>query len=67
MRAIADSILFLAAAVALAGSWIAEALGKSTYGFDSLGMAAGLVMGGLGMAVLLSDYASGRSGKSGSE
>jgi len=60
MRAIAGSILFLAASIALAGGWIAEAISKSNYGFGSLGVGAGLVMGGLGLAVLLSDYAKGR-------
>jgi hypothetical protein len=60
MRAIAGSILFLAAAVALAGGWIAEAIGKSSYGFGVLGMFAALVMGAIGMAVLVSDYAKGR-------
>jgi hypothetical protein len=60
MRALAGSILFLAAAVALAGGWIAEAIGKSNYGFGMLGVVAALVMGGLGLAVLISDYARGR-------
>jgi hypothetical protein len=60
MRAVAGSILFLAAAIALAGGWIAEALGKSNYGFGMLGLVAALVMGGLGLAVLLSDFARGR-------
>jgi hypothetical protein len=54
MRAIAGAILFLAAVVALAVGWVAEAVGKSSYGFDMLGLVAGLVMGGLG---LLSDFA----------
>jgi hypothetical protein len=60
MRAIAGAILFLAAAVALAGGWIAEALGKSNYGFGVLGLLAALVMGLLGLAVLISDYGRGR-------
>jgi len=57
MRAVAGSILFLAAAIALSGGWIAEALGKSNYGFGMLGLFAALVMGGLGLAVLLSEFA----------
>jgi hypothetical protein len=60
MRAVAGAILFLAAAVALAGGWVAEALGRSNYGFGMLGLVAALAMGGLGLAVLLSDYVRGR-------
>jgi hypothetical protein len=60
MRAVAGAILFLAAAVALAGAWIAEAIGKSNYGFGVLGLFSALVMGTLGLAVLLTDYARGR-------
>jgi hypothetical protein len=60
MRALAGSILFLAAAVALSGGWIAEAIAKSNYGFGMLGVIAALVMGGLGLAVLLSDFVRGR-------
>ena len=60
MRAIAGAIMFLAAALALAGGWIAEALGKSNYGFGMLGVMAALVFGALGLAVLLSDYSKTR-------
>ena len=60
MRAVAGAILFLAAAVALAGGLVAEAIGKSNYGFGMFGLVAALVMGGLGLAVLLSDYVRGR-------
>jgi hypothetical protein len=60
MRTLASSILFLAAAVALAGGWIAEAIGKSNYGFGMLGLVAALVMGGLGLTVLLGDYTRSR-------
>jgi hypothetical protein len=41
MRAVAGSILFLAAAVALAGAWIAETIGKSNYGFGRLQVSVG--------------------------
>jgi hypothetical protein len=60
MRAIAGAIMFLAAAVALAGGWISEALGKSNYGFGMLGVMAALVFGIIGTAVLLSDFTQSR-------
>ncbi|HJZ59346.1 MAG TPA: hypothetical protein VKE74_30655 [Gemmataceae bacterium] len=60
MRALAGSILFLAAAIALTGGLVAEAVGKSNYGYGTIGMFAAVVMGGLGLAVLLSEYARGR-------
>ena len=62
MRALAGAIMFLASAIALAGGLIAEATGKSSYGFGMMGILGALVIGGLGFAVLLSDYASSRKG-----
>lgn len=52
MKTVAGAILFLAAAVALAGGLIAEAIGKSNYGFGTLGILAAVVMGGLGFVAL---------------
>jgi hypothetical protein len=61
MRALAGSILFLAASVVLAGGWIAEAIAKAkNYGFGMMAVMAALLMGGLGLAILLSDYIGGR-------
>jgi hypothetical protein len=61
MRALAGSILFLAASVALAGGLIAQALDKTssmTYGF--IGVLAALVIGIVGLGTLVSGFSSDR-------
>ena len=60
MRALAGSILFLAAAVALAGGLIAQALDKSDRFYGMVGMFAAFVTGVLGLGTLISGFSSDR-------
>jgi hypothetical protein len=52
MRTVAGSILFLAASICLAGGLVAEAIGKSNYGFGTIGVIAALMVGTLGLFTL---------------
>ncbi len=60
MRTLAGSVLFLAAAVALAGGLIAQALDKSDRFYNIAGTLAAFVMAVLGLGTLLSGLYSDR-------